>query len=207
MMRLVSAMTSALSAAGLALGCAALSSQPDLTRYYVLTPIAVPPAMSGGFDRSVGVGPVKVPDHLEDRLVTRLADEEVAISDTQRWSEPLHEAVRGVVRQDLIALLGTRRIVAFPWDPKAPPDLAVTLEIVQFERTSNGTADVKARWSIEQGSNRAPLLMKESSFSKPIVGTDSRAAVAALSAALNNLTQQIAMDIRHAGSLVARTGG
>jgi uncharacterized lipoprotein YmbA len=198
MMRLVATMTAALAATQLTVGCAALSSQPDLTRYYVLRPIAVPQPISVGFDRSVGVGPVTVPDHLEDQLVTRLADEEVAISDTERWSEPLHDAVSGVLRQNLVLLLGTQRVKFYPWDPKAAPDLAVTLELMQFERTTRGTVDVKARWSIEQGSNRTPLLMNETSLSQIMPGTDSRAAVAALSAALNNLSQQIAMDVRRA---------
>jgi uncharacterized lipoprotein YmbA len=198
MMRLLATMTAALAAAELMVACAALSSQPDLTRYYVLTPMAAPQPVAVGFDLSVGVGPVTVPDHLEDQLVTRLADQEVAISDTERWSEPLHDAVSGLLRQNLVALLGTQRIMLYPWDPKAPPDLAVTLELMQFERTTRGTVDIKARWSIEQGPNRTPLLMNETSLIQPIPGTDSRAAVAALSAALNNLSLQIAMDIRRA---------
>jgi uncharacterized protein len=194
MTRLCAIVTVALATAELTVGCSALSSQPDLTKYYVLTPIAAPQGI--GFDRSVGVGPVTVPDHLEDQLVTRLADQEVAISDTERWNEPLRSAVSGVLRQNLIALLGTQRILLHPWEPKSAPDLAVTLEILQFERTTKGTANVKARWSIEQVSNRTSLLIKEASLSQPIQGTDTRAAVAALSAALGNLSQQIALDIR-----------
>jgi len=104
--------------------------------------------------------------------------------------------VSGVLHQNLIALLGTQRIILYPWEPKSAPDLAVTLEILQFERTTKGTADVKARWSIEQVSNRTPLMIKETLLSQPIRGTDTRAAVLALSAALGSLSQQVALDIR-----------
>jgi uncharacterized lipoprotein YmbA len=196
MMRPFDTMMAVLAVAELTAGCSALSSQPDLTRYYSLTPIESRRPMPVGYDLSVGIGPVTVPDHLEDQLVTRLADEEVVISDTDRWSEPLRDGVSGVLRQNLTRLLGTQRIFIYPWDPKIPPDWAVTLEILQFERTAKGTADLKARWSIGQGSNRAPVVIREAVVSQPIEGTDPRATVSALSAALNNLSQQIAMDIQ-----------
>lgn len=180
----------------LATSCSVLSSQPDLTRYYVLTSVAAPDAEAFAFERSVGVGPVTVPDHLEDQLVTRLANEEVAISETDRWSQPLHDAVSGALRQNLIQLLGTQRIFLYPWQPSSKPDLAVTLEIMQFERTAKGTAELKARWSIQQGSNRTPVSIQETSLSRPIQGADTRAAVAALSSALGTLSEQIARDVR-----------
>ena len=147
-------------------------------------------------NRSVGIGPVTVPDHLEDYLVTRLADQEIFISDTDRWGEPLHESLQHVLRQDLMTLLGTERIQLYPWGPSAPPDLAVALEVLHFEREVTGTAAVTVRWSIQRGSDGAPLLTKETSIREPIRGKDSRDAAAALSTALGMLSRQIAAEIR-----------
>jgi uncharacterized lipoprotein YmbA len=198
------ALAAALAIAELAVGCSALSRQADTTKYFVLTPLAVSDrTTAGGFDRSVGVGPLAIPDHLDNYLVTSLADEEITISDTDRWGEPLREAVSRVLRRNFIALLGTERISAYPWDPKAPPDLAVKMELLKFQRTTKGTAEIAARWSIERGADRAPVSTKETSISQPIRGTDSRAAVAALSAALCELSRQIATDIRRARPGVA----
>jgi uncharacterized lipoprotein YmbA len=104
--------------------------------------------------------------------------------------------VSGALRQNLIQLLGTQRVFLYPWQPSSKPDLAVTLEILQFERTAKGTAELKARWSIQQGSNRTPLSIRETSLSQPILGADTRAAVAALSIALGTMSEEIAMDVR-----------
>jgi uncharacterized lipoprotein YmbA len=191
-------LAAALAIADLA-GCSALTRQADTTKYFVLTPVAVPePASAVGFDRAVGVGPVTIPDHLDNYLVTRLSAEEIDISDTDRWSEPLREAVSSVLRQNLVALLGTERVVIYPWDPSTPPDLAVKMEVRRFERTTYGTAEITARWSIERGSDRTPLLTEETSISEPIRGTDTRAAVSGLSVALSQLSRQIAGDVRRA---------
>jgi len=79
-------LVAALAIAQLAAGCSALSRQADTTKYFVLTPLATSErAPADAFDLAVGVGPLTIPDHLDDYLVTRLADEEIAISDTDRW--------------------------------------------------------------------------------------------------------------------------
>src|SRR5262245_30875047 len=97
-------------------GCAALSPQADRTKYFLLRPLAVPERQptSGGFDQSVGIGPVVIPDHLERGLVTRVNRDEIAISDTDRWAEPLHQSLTRALRQNLIALLHTERIQIYP---------------------------------------------------------------------------------------------
>jgi uncharacterized protein len=198
MMRLGVTLMAALTIAESTTGCSALSAQPDMTRYFVLTPLAARGQEPSGFDRVVGIGPLKVPDYMEQQLVTRLASEEIAISDVERWSEPLDEALNAVLRQNLVVLLGTERIIAYPWDLSAPPDLAVTLNVLQMERTTTGTASFRVRWSIERGSDRHPLVIKETSVRKPIRGNGTRAAVAALSSAVNDFSRQVAAEVRRA---------
>jgi uncharacterized lipoprotein YmbA len=187
---------SASSLAALIGGCSALSAQADPTRYFVLTSSPREQTQVDRFTGSIGIGPLKVPDHLQDYLVTRLADQEVVISDTDRWNEPLQESLRNVLRQDLMAQLGTDRVVLYPWGPAAPPDLAIALEVLHFERKTNGTADLTARWSIERGSDRKVLVTQETAIQELIAGTDSRDTAAALSVALGRLSRYIAAEIR-----------
>jgi uncharacterized lipoprotein YmbA len=177
--------------------CSVLSPQADRTKYFVLKPLAVPERQPvGGFDRSVGLGPVSIPDHLDHQIVTRLADNELAVSDTDRWGEPLREGFTRTLRQNLVALLGTERVVIYPWDPAAAPDLAITIEVLQFERTTKGTAELAVRWTIELGSDRTPLMTQETHLSRAIEGEETRAAVAALNAGLVALSEQIAAAVR-----------
>ncbi|MCK7492219.1 MAG: PqiC family protein [Comamonadaceae bacterium] len=64
-----------------------------------------------------------LPDYL-DRLqvVTRTPSGELAVSDTQRWAEPLQEGLIRVLDENLSALLGTERIVRFPWPRSLAPE-------------------------------------------------------------------------------------
>ncbi len=178
-------------------GCSALSAQPDTTRYFVLSSVAASrPGPSVSFDHAVGIGPLSIPDPLENQIVTRLADQEIAISDTERWGESLRDSLSRVMRENLEVLLGTERIMSYPWDLSSPPELAVSIEVLRFERTTKGTADLSARWAIARWPDRAPLQIRETSVQKPLGGSDTRAAVAALDAAVYDLCWQIAADVR-----------
>jgi uncharacterized lipoprotein YmbA len=186
--------TASLSVAGLA-ACAALSPQADQTKYFVLAPRAAPDETPRPFGSTLGIGPVHVPDHLDESVVTRLADEEIDISDTERWGEPLRDSLPSVLRQNLASLLGAERILVYPWRPSAPPDLAVALELTRFERTTRGTIEVAARWSVQRGSATTPLINDSCSIRRSFQGRDTRAAVAALSLAVAEMSRRIAADV------------
>jgi uncharacterized lipoprotein YmbA len=177
-------------------GCSVLSSQADPTKYYVLSPQTSPAPKPPPIEQSVGIGPLTMPDHLDQQLVTRLADEEISISDVEEWGEPLRDSFPRVLQQNLIGLLGTERVVVYPWDLSNPPDLAVRIDLLHFERTTKGVADLRARWSIEQVASRKALATEETRVMKPIMGTDTRDAVAALDAAVGALSDQIAAEVR-----------
>lgn len=128
----------------LAAGCA---SSPS-TGLYLLA--ALPqPAPAQTFPDSLGIGPVSLPDYL-DRLqvVARGASGELAVSDTERWAEPLHEGLARVLDQNLAALLGTQRIVRFPWPASLAPDVQVAVEVLRFDAEPGASLRLEARWSV-----------------------------------------------------------
>jgi uncharacterized lipoprotein YmbA len=178
--------------------CAALSQQADTTKYFVLTPLPEPTRSEPKTELTVGIGPVTIPDHLDERIVTRLSKEEVAISDNERWAEPLRDSLSAVLRQDLRVLLGTDRILAYPWRPSAAPNVAVAFELLHFERTTNGTVDVEARWTIRSGSAEVPVFTRSASIRGAYAGADARAAVVALNTAVTELSREIAADVTRA---------
>jgi uncharacterized lipoprotein YmbA len=183
-------------------GCAALKPQADRTQYFLLEPIAAPSRHPvAGFDRSVGVGPIVVPDHLAAALVTRVANNQIAISDTERWGEPLRDGFGTTLRQDLAVLLGSDRVVAFPWEAGAAPDLAVQVELRRFERTG-GAVELAARWSVVRGADRTPITVEETRLQRASSG-DARAAVGALSATVADLARQIATALQRVPAAAA----
>jgi uncharacterized lipoprotein YmbA len=114
---------------------------------------AVPePAPTIRFHATVGVGPVLLPDYL-DRLqvVTRTPSGELAVSDTQRWAEPLQEGLIRVLDENLSALLGTERIVRFPWPRSLTPEYQVALEVLRFESGPDAMLRLDARWWLRGG--------------------------------------------------------
>jgi uncharacterized protein len=190
----VSRLLAMISLAGVA-ACSALSQQADTTRYFVLRPEPAPKPAESRFAGTIGIGPVTIPDHLDDRLVTRLSNEEISISDDERWAEPLRESLVAVLRQDLGPLLGTDRFLVYPWRASEAPDLAISVDIVRFERTTRGTVEVAARWTIAPTTGASPMSARSASIRGTFAGTDARAAVAALNAGVAELSRQIAADV------------
>lgn len=190
----VSRLLAMISLAGVA-ACSALSQQADTTRYFVLRPEPAPKRAESRFERTIGIGPVTIPDHLDDRLVTRLSNEEISLSDDERWAEPLHDSLVAVLRQDLGPLLGTDRILIYPWRASEAPDVAISIDIVRFERTTRGTVELAARWTIGPTASASPTSARSASIKGTFAGTDVRAAVAALNAGVAELSRQIAADV------------
>jgi uncharacterized lipoprotein YmbA len=179
--------------AGLA-ACAALSPQADTTKYFVLRPELSLEHPEIRVEPTIGIGPVKIPDHLDDRIVTRLSEEEIVISDNERWAEPLRDSLVALFRQEIGAQLGTDRILTYPWRPSEAPDVVVAVELLHFERTTRGTVEIAARWTIGNGS-AFPLLARSVSIRQTFAGRETRAAVAAMSAGVAELSRQIAADV------------
>ena len=73
-------------------GCAALSAQPDPSRFFTLTPLpqaeeAVSKISAGSEQISLGIGPVKLPGYLDrQELVTRISQNRFDVSENDRWA-------------------------------------------------------------------------------------------------------------------------
>jgi len=165
------------------------------TSLYLLT--AVPePAPATRFDAPVGVGPVLLPDYL-DRLqvVTRTPSGELAVSDTQRWAEPLQDGLIRVLDENLSALLGTERIVRFPWPRSLAPEFQVALEVLRFESGPDAMLRLDARWWLRGGSGDVILQPRTSRIEVPTgAGVDGR--VHAHDEAVARLSREIAAGLQ-----------
>jgi len=129
-------------------------------------------------------------------IVRRTGPNEIAISATDRWAEPLRQAFQTTLQQNLVVLLGTPRVVLYPWVRTAHPDLAIDLEVLRFEPRANGDADVAAKWHLVRVADGAVLLGRTSQIDERAGSPDTDAAVAALSRALGTLSREIATAVR-----------
>jgi uncharacterized lipoprotein YmbA len=185
----------------LLLGACALGPGADRSRFFTLTPIdadggattsAAPP------HRVLGLGPIVLPAYLgRASMATRIGPNEVRYAELDRWAEPLDRSVARTLQQNLLVLLGTQRIVLYPWPLSAGVDAAVAVELLRFEPTTAKTAELVAHWSVRDARRGGLLVTRESVLREPLEGDDPGAAAAALSRALAALAQEIASAVRN----------
>ena len=183
------------------LGCASLSPKPDPSRFFTLTPlpqaVQTPPTNASGGQISLGIGPVKFPGYLDrDELVNRVSQNRFAIAENDRWAESLADNFTRVLVQNLAALLGTDRIILYPWLGNQKPAYRVEIEVLRFEPDASHNAQLFARWTVRDAGEKIPPTVRESRLTRPLNGSSTEESVAALSAALGELSQEIAAAVR-----------
>lgn len=179
-----------------------LAPVPEPTKFLVLTPIsasgaAAPVQSPMGKPLVLGLGPVNLPQYLDrPEVVMRTSQNTLELSPIDRWAEPLKDNFRSVLAADLTTLLGTSNIVSYPWFSDVHLDYAIRVDVEQFEVNTEDGARLLARWTIADGSTGAALISRETSLSEPMNSHDAQAIAAGLSAALADLSRQIAGALR-----------
>ena len=183
-------------AAGLVLaGCASRSPVVQLHRLPSEPPaaaVAQQPAASATEVRQL-MQPVKLPQYLDhDALLVPQGATGLQPMATERWAEPLRDAVSRVLLSDLIRLRGSAPTVAAP----LPAGLRVTrqlrVELQAFEATPDRRGVVlQARWSLADPTGASPPALHPFAVTVPTTGSDADALVAGHRLALWRLAEQI----------------
>jgi uncharacterized lipoprotein YmbA len=179
-----------------AAGCTLLQPQADPSRFFVLTPVerrgeAAPRKLI------LGLGPVRLPDYLDrPQLVRRSGRNQLRISQVEMWAEPLERNFKRVLSQDLGELLDTEQIVQYPWFTTISIDYEIPLELLRFEPEDDGRVRLEARWVIREPKDDRVLHAGESRISETPTDSSTEATVAAMSAAVGKLGEEIAREIR-----------
>lgn len=184
--------------------CADLSARPDPSRFFMLTPVtqdqdagARGPSIPGQL--SLGIGPITFPGYLDrEQIVSRVSQQRFALSENDRWAEPLQENFTRVLSQNLSVLLHTDQIVRYPWQISHRPTYQVEIEVLRFEPNRSQEAQLMARWNIIDPSMKKLISTRESRLARQARATSTEATVAALSETLGELSREIADAIRAA---------
>jgi uncharacterized lipoprotein YmbA len=180
----------ALGVALLAGGCSLLRGpQTTPTTFYVLSSTSQPGDVPAGRPLSLGLGPIELPPYLDrPQMVRRIAPNELAFDEFNRWSEPLKENFARVLGTDLDRLIGIERLITYPWYSNTPMDYSVAVVVLRFELQPDGAVALDTRWAIGDGRGH-PIVNRESRSSRP---AESPAEVAG---AMSELTGELARDI------------
>lgn len=179
----------------LAGGCLSRSVPP---RSYVLTaaaPAPLPPTAERG--PTVGVGPVLIPAYLDrSSIVARVAGDELRLSESHHWAEPLKDGISRVVAENLSAMIPTDAVVIFPWRTPWAVQYRVILEILRFDGARGGPVVLNARWRLLDGAGKEELALRAVTLSEPAGDASYAALVAAHGRLLARVSRDIAAEIK-----------
>jgi uncharacterized protein len=197
---LAALVAAALVAAAALAACSPLfAPQRDPSRFFALS-VAVEgsPSESAakGAGRTIGVGPVRLPEYLDrNQICVRLSETELSYSRTNRWAAPLRESFLSVLVQDLGILLERDRVLVYPWTADTV-DLQIEILVRHFESHRSGANRLVARWTVRDEASGEPILVRDSSLERRSESDGPGGDVAALSATLADLAGEIAAALR-----------
>ena len=176
-------------------GC--LSPRTDLSTFFLLTSTAAPGTIGTPLAGTLGLGPVTLPGYLDrSELVTRLSENQLAVSEIERWAEPLRDNVLRALSENLVRMLRPDDYVSYPWYESARVDYGVSVEFTRFEADSTGSVTLDADWRITSGHPQVTLYRGESLIQESTSAATTDRSVAALSRALARLCDEIAREVR-----------
>ena len=182
-------------------GCSLFNAgQQPKTRFYLLSslassgkgaqPLAVLP------HAALGIGPVRLPPYLDRRnIVARSSGSEFELVELSQWGEPLQDMVARVMADNLSILLGTNRVILFPWRSSIPVDYQVTIQAAQFDGLLGERVDLRAHWQVFTGDGKKLMDSGYSAFEDKAEDGSVDALVAAESRTVERLSRAVAEAI------------
>ena len=169
--------------------------------YYTLNAQPVAPAATAGQSSfSIAVGPVTVPEGLDQpQMVVQVAPNRVAIEEFRRWASPLRSEIALVIAANLSQMLNASRVWSYSQANLGKADCQVLVDVQRFDSTLGDAAVIEALWTI-----RLPggvVRTGRSLVREPTTGPGFDAIVGAHGRALGRLSQEIADAIRASGKL------
>jgi uncharacterized protein len=176
--------------AGLAAGCASTPS----TRFYTLSVAAAPAATSS--ELSVVVGPVSVPAVVDrPQIVVSTGPNQVRLDEFNQWASPLQNSIARVVAENLVAMLGSPRVILSSQTLGAGIDYRAAIEVQRFESAPGEAAILDAVWTVSRAKDGKSLTGR-TTVQEVTSDKSYDALAAAHSRALARLSQDIADGVR-----------
>ncbi len=170
-------------------GCAS----PETT-FFILsvapgTPMA---ALPQGTPRTVELRTPGIPGYLDRTdIVLRNVDYRLQVGHFQSWAEPLADMTGRVLAEDLSQRLPAMSVYTEAGAISATPDARADIDILQFSAGPDGVVRLVAQVAVEAGIGHALIAQRRVSLAVTPGGPTTPALVAAMSAALGQLADQL----------------
>jgi uncharacterized lipoprotein YmbA len=173
-------------------GC---STSPK-ANFYTLSGSPQPLPTASAAPYQVAIGPLNLPEMLDrPQIVTRISPNQVTFSESERWAEPLKNAIPRLLAEQLTQRLGAR-ISVYPQAAESK-DISLNLTLLHFESQPGEAATVELQWTLRR--SKDGVLREGHALAREAVANGSyEALVAAHARALNRIGAQIAESIQSA---------
>jgi uncharacterized lipoprotein YmbA len=175
----------------LAAGCA--STPPS--HFYTLSATAAP-STAAASSLVIVVGPVSVPAVVDrPEIVVSSGSNELKLDEFNRWASPLQDNLSRVIAENLVAILGTRRVTLFPQMPSTTAQYRVAIEVHRFESAIGTSTTLDAVWTVRRITDGSAETGR-TSVRESVLNNSYDAIAAAHSLAVARLSQDIADAVR-----------
>ena len=141
----------------------------------------------------IGIGPVEIPRYVDrPQLVIRSNQNELHLSEFNRWAEPLQTNITRVLVDNLSQSLAPDRVAVFSWDGLLSLDYQVRVEVTKFDFEKTGDVSLAARWTIVGEDGQKLHALHTSRFHRTADTKDHSSLVSAMSQNVEALSSEIA---------------
>lgn len=148
-------------------------------------------------DIALGVGPVSVPEYLKRaQIATRLDGGHYRFDEFHRWAGMIEKEIASVIGNNLGLLIGTDKIMFFPWLQHFKPDYRIIVDIIQFDSNLEGDAVLSARWSINDASGEKIMTSGKSDYRYALDNPSYEALIDAESLILAKFSRELAVELK-----------
>jgi len=169
------------------------------TRYYTLSQVetAVPlEARAAAASALIGIGPVSLPDYVDiPNIVVRTGANTLDQATFDQWGGSLDNMVPRVLVDNLALRMPAEHFISFPQSGDLDFDFRVPVTFSQFDVSTAGEAVLIARWQVRGKAGSGMVIVRETTARATAQGPGYQQRVAALSAALGILTDEIAKTL------------
>jgi uncharacterized lipoprotein YmbA len=190
----------------LVLACICISAcvgrQRTPWRLFTLSPLpgaeqTAPNDSPGQVQLAIGVGPIHLPGYLDqDQIVNRISRNRFALSENDRWAEPLAENVANVLAENLSLLLRADGVAVHPWPGRRRPSHQLEIEVLRFDTDTSGTAHLAAHYVLRDVATGQTIATKDAWLTAAATDRSTEQSVSSLSRALGDFSVGIARMIR-----------
>lgn len=178
-----------------AMACAAGALQ---VREYILTAVSPDSAAArkAPVDGVIAIGPIDLPAYLQrPEIASRGPESRLKVRASERWGEDLQAGIQRSLAGDLQRLVPEAHVLREPFPSQSQAAYDVAIQIRCFESSEEGNVELDACWTLANGRQPQPPLLRCESIREPVANATTEAQVSAMSRAVAQLASRIAKGI------------